>query len=448
MWIFAGGGSVGGLLKQTQLHADAQNLKMGVICNDQIFVIPQAYFSVINEHKKPLNLESSSMAQLVDPWSTINQSSVTKLNPRDSKVTLADGKELSYKALVLAPGLDSKVENVEGLKEMDEGPESNNTFVHNLDSKDRVVRNFYNGFDAKGKDLICYSPAYPYKGEGTDFYALYYESYLRQDKMLGLAPEGSRVQYITPNKTIVPFPYANEVILDECHKRGLEVHLGWEMLSVQADDHGNKTMTLRNVDTGEVVEKDYTGATINPTSKPHQWLVEAGVTDSTGMVDVNKYTLQHTRFENIFAFGDCIAGDLTRTMSAVISQCPVVKNNVLRFIHDKEPNGVWDGFSQQILHLGTRQCTTFSHLHDFEPTTGNHWAPHHGYMSSLYQRIANRQQLVDGKYYLDYKKNHGAGNPLGWWPISYDELEHNEILQAKQVHPDEVRFQGGKVATQ
>ena len=269
MWIFAGGGSVGGLLKQTQLHADAQNLKMGVICNDQIFVIPQAYFSVINEHKKPLNLESSSMAQLVDPWSTINQSSVTKLNPRDSKVTLADGKELSYKALVLAPGLDSKVENVEGLKEMDEGPESNNTFVHNLDSKDRVVRNFYNGFDAKGKDLICYSPAYPYKGEGTDFYALYYESYLRQDKMLGLAPEGSRVQYITPNKTIVPFPYANEVILDECHKRGLEVHLGWEMLSVQADEHGNKTMTLRNVDTGEVVEKDYTGATINPTSKPH-----------------------------------------------------------------------------------------------------------------------------------------------------------------------------------
>ena len=61
-------------------------------------------------------------------------------------------------------------------------------------------------------------------------------------------------------------------------------------------------MTLRNVDTGVEVEKSYTGATVNPTSKPHQWLVDAGVTDSTGMVDVNKYTLQHQRFENIFAF--------------------------------------------------------------------------------------------------------------------------------------------------
>ena len=137
--------------------------------------------------------------------------------------------------------------------------------------------------------------------------------------MLDLVPQGGRVVYVTPNKSICPFPYANEVILDECAKRGIEVQFGWEMLSIQEDACGNKTMTLRNVDTGETIEKDYTAATVNPTSKPHQWLVDSGVTDSMGMVDVNKYTLQHKKYENIFAFGDCIAGDLTRTMSAVIT---------------------------------------------------------------------------------------------------------------------------------
>ena len=50
-------------------------------------------------------------------------------------------------------------------------------------------------------------------------------------------------------------------------------------------------MTLRNVETGETAEKPYGAATVNPTSSPHQWLVDAGVTDSMGMVDVNKYTL-------------------------------------------------------------------------------------------------------------------------------------------------------------
>lgn len=261
--------------------------------------------------------------------------------------------------------------------------------------------------------------------------------------MLDLVSKGSKIVYVTPNKTIMPFPYANEVALDECHKRGIEIQFGWEMLSIQEDSNGNKSMTLRNVDTGETIEKDYTGATVNPTSKPHQWLKDAGVTDSMGMVDVNKYTLQHNKYENIFAFGDCIAGDLTRTQSAIIGQAPVVKNNVLRFIHGQEPNGIWDGFSQQILHLGTRQSTIFSHRHEFEPTTMNHWAPHFGPMSGIYQRLSARNQLNAGIHYLDYKKSHGA--PYNSWPQEFDELDKNEYLVSKQISPEEVRFPGNKI---
>ena len=261
--------------------------------------------------------------------------------------------------------------------------------------------------------------------------------------MLDLTSQGNRVVYISPNKTIMPFPYANEIALDECHKRGIEVLLGWEMLSIQQDACGNKTMTLRNVETGETAEKPYGAATVNPTSKPHQWLVDAGVTDSMGMVDVNKYTLQHNKYENIFAFGDCIAGDLTRTMSSIITQAPVVKNNVLRLLQGQEPNGVWDGYSEQVLHLGTRSATVFSHTHDFEPTTWNHWAPHTGPLSALYQRASARSTLNAGIHYLDYKKSHGA--PHNSWPETFDELEHNEILQKKGIEADEVRFNGGKL---
>ena len=305
---------------------------MGIISKDSSYVIPQAYFNVTHEHKKALNLESAQIVNMVDAWSSINVTTVKTLSPSTNSLTLENGKELTYKALVLAPGFDTDPDMVPGLKALDEGSEDNNTFVHCINSTGRVTRNFYNGYFAKGGDMINYSPAFPYKGEGTDFYSLYYESFMRQDKLLDIVPQGSKVCYISPNKTIMPFAYANEVCLDECHKRGIEVHLGWELVSVNEDACGNKSMTLRNVDTGETAEKGYSGATINPPSKPHQWLVDAGVTDSQGMVDVNKYTLQHSKYENIFAFGDCIAGDLTRTMTAVLGQAPVVKNNVLRYI--------------------------------------------------------------------------------------------------------------------
>jgi sulfide:quinone oxidoreductase len=76
---------------------------------------------------------------------------------------------------------------------------------------------------------------------------------------------------------------------------------------------------FQNVDTGETIEKDFFSAVINPPSRPHQELVDAGITNKEGVVDVNPHTLQHKRFENIFAFGDCIGINTTRTMNAAIA---------------------------------------------------------------------------------------------------------------------------------
>ena len=45
--------------------------------------------------------------------------------------------------------------------------------------------------------------------------------------------------------------------------------LGWEMLEVKQNEIGQKIAVFKNVDTGEVVEKDFHSGCINPTSKPH-----------------------------------------------------------------------------------------------------------------------------------------------------------------------------------
>lgn len=91
------------------------------------------------------------------------------------------------------------------------------------------------------------------------------------------------------------------------------------MLSVKSNEHGQKIATFRNVDSGETIEKDFFSACINPPSKGHKELLDSGIATSEGVVDVNPYTLQHKRFENIFAFGDCVGVNTTRTQTAVIS---------------------------------------------------------------------------------------------------------------------------------
>jgi hypothetical protein len=89
----------------------------------------------------------------------------------------------------------------------------------------------------------------------------------------------------------VPFPYANEVILDECHKRGIDVNFGWEMIEVKHNQYQQKIAVFKNVDSGETIEKDFFSAVINPPSVPHKELVDGGLTDHTGVVDVNPFTL-------------------------------------------------------------------------------------------------------------------------------------------------------------
>lgn len=83
----------------------------------------------------------------------------------------------------------------------------------------------------------------------------------------------------------------NEVMLDEAHKRGIEVYLGWELQNVSYNTIGEKIATFKNVDSGEVIEKPFISANINPPSRPHEELVRSGIADADGTVDVNKYTL-------------------------------------------------------------------------------------------------------------------------------------------------------------
>ena len=306
-----------------------------------------------------------------------------------------------------------------------------------LDNKERADRNYYTGYHHDHGDLICYSPAFPYKGEGCDFYALYYEHFLRQDKLQGVAHKNARVQFWTPNKEIYQFPYANEVALDECHKRGIDVMFGWEMLEVKSDDAGRKIAIFRNVDSGEVIEKDFYQTIINPPSKTHSFLTEAGLVDDKGGIDVNKYTLQHKKYENIFAFGDAIGGDLTRTQHAAQAQNPVIKNNLLQFMQGKDCNAIYNGYSFLPFLTGHSYASSFQHYHDFEPAPLNHVVSHYGIFGNIYyNRMINNQQKI-GEKYGSYKKNHG---PPHWhYPATFDALEHNEYLASKGIEPSEVR---------
>lgn len=176
---------------------------------------------------------------------------VSKFVPDESKVVLTNGKEYTYKSLVLAPGFDHKVDNIEGLRSFEDEGEQSGVFSHVIDTKARMDRNYWHGQNHHHGDMIVYNPAFPYKDEGMNFYAFYYEHLLRNDKLVQRAAADARVQIWTPNKELFKFDYANQFALEECEKRLIDVNFGWEMMKVYYNDIGEKVCTFRNVDTNE-----------------------------------------------------------------------------------------------------------------------------------------------------------------------------------------------------
>ena len=311
------------------MQAEGVDYKMALVVGQGKNILPTSYFGVCHGHIDAQKLESSAVSSQVDPWSRLDVGAkVVQYKPNENKVVLSNGKEYSYKALVIAPGLDHRDDMIDGLQDLQELPEEENCFVHIFDSKYRCSKNYYHGWNHRNGDMLCYSPKTPYKGEGTDFWALYYESFLRQDQIQGLSSQSARITYYTPNKEIYKFGYANEVALEECAKRGIDVNLGWELTKIQVNAQGEKVGTFKNVDSGALKEHAFTHVNINPNSVPHKELVDSGISGKNGMVDVCPYTLQHKRYDNIFAFGDCIDGETTRTQHAAHVQTPIVKYHV------------------------------------------------------------------------------------------------------------------------
>jgi len=121
---------------------DLGDKKMAIVSDKNKFLIPQAYFGCMHEHLAKLDLITDSMSSQVEGWSRIDQNqSVVKYMPNENKVLLSNGREYTYKALVLSPGLDHRTDLIEGLEELNELPEEENFFLHKLDQP-TVEKNF------------------------------------------------------------------------------------------------------------------------------------------------------------------------------------------------------------------------------------------------------------------------------------------------------------------
>ena len=84
---------------------------------------------------------------------------------------------------------------------------------------------------------------------------------------------------------------------------------------------------------------------VTPPMSAPDFVSSSPLADEHGWVDVDKYTLQHTRFKNVFGLGDASSLPTSKTGAAVRKQAPVLVENLLAVINDEQPTAKYDGYT-------------------------------------------------------------------------------------------------------
>ena len=106
-------------------------------------------------------------------------------------------------------------------------------------------------------------------------------------------------------------------------------------------DFGDKTMQSI---TEEVVVK-YDFIHVVPPMTPPSALIKSNLINDIGWLDVDKHTLQHSKYKNIFGIGDVCGVPMGKTGGTARHQAPIVAANLLATMQGKEVKEKFDGYT-------------------------------------------------------------------------------------------------------
>ena len=87
---------------------------------------------------------------------------------------------------------------------------------------------------------------------------------------------------------------------------------------------------------------------------PHEFLAKSPLADANGFVDVVKETLQHKKFPNVFAIGDCTNLPTSKTAAAIAGSNSILARNLTNVMNgtsDAVPKVFSSIISHSILFL-------------------------------------------------------------------------------------------------
>lgn len=262
------------------------------------------------------------------------QESVVEFFPEENYLTTDNETKVNYEYLVVAGGIQLDWDKVKGLEEtIGKNGVCSNFSPKYVESTWDNVRNF------KGGKAIVTQPSTPIKCPGAPKKVLYLvDDYFKKTSIR----HKSEVELVTGLDRLCPVDYYNPGLVELTKEKGIAVT---ELMDLIEIDGPNKKATFKSVEHDETITRDFDMIHVTPFMSSPDFIANSPIADEAGWVDVNEYTLRHNKYENVFSAGDCSSLPTGQTGAAIRGQAPVLVDNLLAAIHNKEMNSKYDGYS-------------------------------------------------------------------------------------------------------
>ena len=274
-------------------------------------------------------------ASVIPAGTTWIQQMVSGFKPEENKVILADGTDVSYDYLIAAPGIQLNWGEIKGLKENlgKNGVCSNYSFETAPYTWECIQQ-------TKGGKAIFTNPHTPIKCGGAPQKIMYLAAdYFKKHGI------DSQVEFWSGGTRVFGVEKYENTLKKVIARYGIQTQFFVKLDEIDGPNKKAKFVGIGESNKDQEYWVEYDMIHVTPPQSAPDFIKTSPLANAAGWLDVEKHTLQHNKFKNIFGCGDAANLPASRTGAAIRKQAPVLVSNLLAVMKAKSMTASYDGYS-------------------------------------------------------------------------------------------------------
>ncbi|MFH0709517.1 MAG: FAD/NAD(P)-binding oxidoreductase [Pseudomonadota bacterium] len=364
--VIVGGGS-GALMALSRLRRALSKPDITVIAPNEKHVYQPGQIFVAAGEYAPEDIIFDNKGYIGEDVTWIKDEAAT-FDPDNNKLTTKGGTVVDYDYLIVATGVQYHYEQIAGLtsdmigkngissvylSDLAKGTAEGGTITHEW------FKALHEAAKTSKPRVICTQPSTPLKCGGAPQKILYLsDDFLKRDKLtadftfatageklFGLPEIDAALHKVQEGYGNITNKFAHELIAIDAEKKLATFHHKYEVKGEYDKEFEEYEMIEKEEDV--TMEYDFIHIT------PPTYAVDAVANSllgwqkgtAKGWLEVDRETLQHRRYKNVFGIGDVCGIPIGKTGGSARHQGPIVVGNLISVMEKKEPTLKFDGYT-------------------------------------------------------------------------------------------------------